>query len=149
MRILVVLFAFAAVVIGAGATARAQDAAVTMTPDRLHLLVNKRLGSERWSIAVNLSPADPTKIVSVTGNVFRDDDDDVSFLHCAERPGATGSLADPSSTLRFTCRGTNGCDGTALACARADWSVLARDIATPAAFFLPEGGLDARGEAAV
>jgi len=147
MRILVVLFAFATVVLGAGATARAQDAAVTMTPDRLHLLVNKRLGSERWSIAMNLSPADPTKVVSVTGNVFRDDDDDVSFVHCAERPGATGSLTDLSSTLHFTCRGTSGCNGTVLACARADWSVLARDLTTPAAFFLPDGGLRAGTEA--
>ena len=81
MRSTVVVLAFVTAILGSAAVACAQDAAATMTPDRVHLLVNKPLGSERWSISMNLSVADPAKVVSVTGNVFRVDDDAVSFVH--------------------------------------------------------------------
>lgn len=141
MRSTVVVLALVTAILGSGAVASAQDAAATMTPDRVHLLVNKPLGSERWSISMNLSVADPAKIVSVTGNVFRVDDDAVSFVHCAVRPDSTGTLADRSSTFRFACRGSSGCGGTALACAREDWKSISRDIEIPAAFFLPPDGL--------
>ena len=142
MRITIALLALVAALVGSPpVAARAQDAAATMTPDRVHLLVNKPLGSERWSISMNLSSADPAKIVSVTGNVFRVDDDAVSFVHCTPRPDSTGTLADTSSTFRLTCRGSSGCDGAAVACARSDWATISRDIAIPATFFLPPDGL--------
>ena len=149
MRSVLVLLLLVTAVLGSGRSACAQDAAATMTPDRLHLLVNKPLGAERWSIAMNLSPDDRTKVVSVTGNVFRVDDDQVDFVHCTVRPDSAGTLTDPSSTFRFTCRGTNGCEGTALACARADWTLISRDVAIPAAFFLPDGGLGSAAAAGV
>ena len=147
MRSVVVLLVLVTAILGSARPTCAQDAAATLTPDRLHLLVNKPLGSERWSIAMNLSPEDPTKVVSVTGNVFRVDDARVDFVHCAVRPDSTGTLADPASTFRFTCRGTSGCAGAALACARADWTVISRDVAIPADFFLPEGGFGTAAQA--
>lgn len=147
MRSAAFLLLLVTVILGPVPRARAQEAAVTMTPDRVHLLVNKELGAERWSISTNFAPDDSTRIVSVTGNVYRSDDDTVSFVHCALRPDSTGSLDDPSSTLRFTCRGTGSCDETALACARSAWTPLSRDVGIPASFFLPPGGLGTTGAA--
>lgn len=147
MRVIIALLALVAALPGSPATTHAQDSAATMTPDRVHLLVNKPLDSERWSISMNLSSEDPAKIVSVTGNVFRVDSDAVGFVHCAPRPDSTGKLTDPSSTFRLTCRGTSGCDGTAVACARSDWTTISRDVAIPAAFFLPPDGLGTTAQA--
>jgi hypothetical protein len=141
MRSVAMSLVLATVIFGSGPAARAQDAAVTMTPDRVHLLVNEQLGDERWSISMNLSSADPSKVVSVTGNVYRADGDKVSFVHCAVRPDSTGTLSDPSSTFRFTCRGANDCDHNALVCARIGWQRISTDVQIPASFFLPPGGL--------
>ncbi|MBY0279956.1 hypothetical protein K2Z84_31860 [Candidatus Binatia bacterium] len=135
-------------ILGNVARASGQTAGVTMTPDRLHLLVNKDLGAERWSISMNLSANDPTRIVSVTGNVYRSDDETVSFVHCAARPDSTGSLSDASSAIRFTCRGMGGCTGNALGCARSAWTPLTRDVSIPASFFLPPGGRGGSGSSA-
>lgn len=135
-------------ILGNAARAGGQTAGVTMTPDRVHLLVNKDLGTERWSISMNLSSADPSRVVSVTGNVYRSDDESVSFVHCAVRPDSTGALSDPSSTIRFTCRGMGECSGQALACARNAWTPLTRDVGIPASFFLPPGGLQSAGSSA-
>ena len=113
------------VALGFFASGRAQeapgDAAATMTPGGARLLVNKSVGPERWSISVNLANPDgdeePHRIASITGNVFADDGE-VSFVYCQVRPDSTGSLDDPESTFRLTCKGTGPCDETALACAR-------------------------------
>lgn len=139
------------VALGFFASGRAQeapDAAATMTPGGSRLLVNKSIGPERWSISVNLANTDgdeePHRIASITGNVFAEDGD-VSFVYCQVRPDSTGSLDDPDSTFRLTCKGTGPCDGTALACARTGWTSISRDVPIKASFFLPPGGLRASG----
>jgi hypothetical protein len=139
--------------------AGAQDAApagVTMTPDALHLLVNKQLGAERWTISVNLAeegePDGGPRITSITGNVFRSDASDVSFVYCQVEPGSTGSLADPSSSLLLRCKGAGACAGgappcreeescSAVSCARRGWTAIATGLELPAEFFLPPDGL--------
>lgn len=129
---------------------------VTMTPDQRHLLVNKQLGAERWTISVNLVPEGEggggPRVASITGNVFRPDTDEVSFLYCQVEPGSTGSLAEPESVLGLRCKGAGPCAGGAppcedrescgaLACARHGWTLVAGGIEIPAGFFLPPEGL--------
>ena len=129
----------------AGGSARG----ATLTYDGYNHLVNKDLGGERWSISLNLVPvqdADGTfrnEIVSLTGNVFKPDGSPPSFIHCVPRPDSTGTLDDLGSTFRFSCDGASACDGTATGCADSAWSLLGDDIALPASFLLPPGGLPA------
>lgn len=148
-RALAYLF-FCAALLAPLAASHAQQSptAVTLTPDRRHLLVNKQLGPERWSISMNLG--DGGVVVDVAGEVFdAADAADASFVHCAVRPDSTGSLDDPSSLFRLTCRGTGGCSSTALACARGSWQSIARDVEVPASFFLPPSGLGGDGASAL
>jgi len=134
--------------------AQAQDekAAVTMTRDsasRPRLLVNKPLGDARWAISVNLAEKlqdnVTPRVVSVTGNVFTTDSDAVSFVYCQVRRDSLGTLDDPDSTFRLMCKGTDACVGSALDCARSGWRTISRDVAVPASFFLPPGGLRPSG----
>jgi hypothetical protein len=60
-----------AVCFAAGA-GRAQTGS-TLTPDRLSYLVNKDVGTDRFTIGLNLSSTDTSKILNATGNVFRSD----------------------------------------------------------------------------
>ena len=121
----------------------------TLTYDGFNYLVNKDLGGERWSISLNLVPVqndDGTfsgEIVSLTGNVFKPDGSPPSFIHCTVRPDSSGTLDDPSSTFRFSCDGAGACDGTATGCAANAWTLLGDDVALPASFLLPPGGLPA------
>jgi len=121
----------------------------TLTYDGFNYLVNKDLAGERWSISLNLVPVQNpdgtfgTETKSVTGNVFKLDGSEPSFIYCVPRPDSTGTLEDLSSTLRFSCRGTSACDGTATGCADGSWQTLSDDVALPASFLLPPGGLPA------
>ena len=129
----------------AGVSARG----ATLTYDGYNYLVNKDLGGERWSISLNLVPVgdqDGTfrnEIVSLTGNVFKPDGSPPSFIHCVPRADSTGTLDDLGSTFRFACDGTSACDGTAAGCAESAWTLLGDDVALPASFLLPPGGLPA------
>lgn len=126
------------------ATARAQTG-TTLTPDRLNFMVNKDVGTERWTINVNLFSNDLGDISNITGNVFKSDGSPPSFILCQVRPDSTGTFADPTSELRLRCRGTGPCDSTARRCSRNDWGPIpgADDIRLPVSFFLPPGGLGA------
>lgn len=121
----------------------------TLTYDGFNYLVNKDLAGERWSISLNLVPVRTeqgtlrNEARSLTGNVFKPDGSAPSFIHCVPRPDSTGTLDDPASTFRFSCRGTSACDGTAIGCADDAWQPLGDDVALPASFLLPPGGLPA------
>jgi hypothetical protein len=132
----------------AAASAFAQSGA-TLTPDGQSFLVNKDIGNERWTIALNLSSDDPSAFNNITGNVFKRDGSPPSFILCQVRLDSTGSLNDPSSTFRLQCSGTNACGSTAKDCARSDWVPISNDIQIPADFFLPPAGLGSPSSAAV
>jgi hypothetical protein len=124
----------------APAAASAQSGA-TLTPDGLAFLVNKDIGEERWTIALNLSSRDASAFNNVTGNVFKRDGSPPSFILCQIRLDSTGSLSDPGSTFRLQCSGTSACPTTAKECAREAWVPIGGDIQIGADFFLPPGGL--------
>jgi hypothetical protein len=127
----------------------ASSRGATLTYDGYNYLVNKDLDGQRWSISLNLVPVqneDGTfrdEIVSLTGNVFNPDGSPPSFIHCVPRTDSTGSLEDLGSTFRFACDGTSACADTALGCAASAWTLIGDDVALPATFLLPPGGLPA------
>jgi hypothetical protein len=113
----------------------------TLSPDLQSYLVNKDLGSERWTINLNLYSQDPDDVINVTGNIFRSDGGPASFVECLVRDDSTGTLADPASTFRLSCSGSDACTSTAESCARDGWTLISDDVPVPASFFLPPGGL--------
>lgn len=121
------------------ASALAQRGA-TLTPDRLTYLVNKDLAGERWTITVNLATFDPTRIINVTGNVYRPGAASPAFIWCRVRPDSLGTLDDPASEFRLRCASAARCEQSALACARGTWQPVADDVRLPASFFLPPLG---------
>ncbi|MEW6269019.1 MAG: hypothetical protein AB1689_06935 [Thermodesulfobacteriota bacterium] len=137
----------AAVVVSLAAAAAYAQTGATLTPNERNYMVNKDIQSERWTINLNLSSADPASIVNVTGNIFRADGGAPSFVLCQVRPDSTGTLADPASTFRLTCQGTDACQTTASQCARDDWRPISDDVPIPASFFLPPAGLGAAASA--
>ena len=120
-------------------TADAQSGS-TLSPDLRTYMVNKDLGDERWTIDLNLFAADPSSIISITGNIFRSDGGPASFVTCLVRDDSAGSLRSPSSTFRLSCSGAPACATTARQCAREDWVLIDDDVRVPASFFLPPGG---------
>jgi len=127
----------------AGAAGAQVPSGSTLSPDGRSFLVNKDLGNERWTINVNLYGNAPGDIINVTGNIFRADGGPASFVTCLVRSDSTGSLADPDSTFRLSCSGSDACTFTAESCARDAWTPIADDVPVPASFFLPPGGLGA------
>jgi hypothetical protein len=124
------------------------QAGATLTPDGQSFLVNKDIGNERWTIALNLSSENPSSFNNITGNVFKRDGSPPSFILCQVRLDSTGDLSDPASTFRLQCSGTNACDSTAKECARSDWVPIGNDIQIAADFFLPPQGLGNTSSAA-
>jgi len=112
----------------------------TLSPDRQSYMVNKDLGSERWTIVLNLYSTDPTSIISITGNIFRADGGPASFVTCLVRADSQGSLLDVNSVFRLSCSGADACTTTADQCARDDWTPISDDVLVPASFLLPPGG---------
>ena len=96
-----------AVLILTCASAAAQDSGSTLSPDRQSFLVNKDIGNERWTIALNLFSTDPADVINVTGNIFRSDGGPASFVGCLVRADSNGSLNDPSSVFRLSCFGAD------------------------------------------
>jgi len=125
----------------------ASSRGATLSLDRLNFLVNKDVGTERWSISLNFVPVQRPEggvvplLQSVTGNVFQPDGSPPSFIFCTQRGDSTGSLDDPSSEVRLSCQGTGACDSTARDCAASRWSTISDDVRLPASFFLPPEGL--------
>ena len=136
----VALGALLALALSAGSS-RAQDSGSTLSPDGRSFLVNKDVGAERWTIALNLFSGDPDDVINVTGNIFRADGGPPSFVACLVREDSTGSLDDLSSVFRLACFGADACSTTAERCARDDWEPIAGDVLVPASFFLPPDGL--------
>jgi hypothetical protein len=119
----------------------AGNAGTTLTPDLLALMANKDIGNERWTINLNLAEPASGSILSATGNVFRGVSDSPAFVYCELRSDSTGSLLDPASIFRFSCRGAPPCRDTPEECATNDWSLISDDVEVRADFFLPDAGL--------
>jgi hypothetical protein len=113
----------------------------TLSPDRQSFLVNKDLAGERWTINLNLYSTDPGDVINATGNIFRPDGGPAAFVSCLLREDSTGALADPGSTFRFSCSGSDACGTTAESCAQGSWTLISDDVPVPASFFLPPEGL--------
>lgn len=120
----------------------------TLTFDGLNFLVNKDIGTERWSISVNLVPARTSsggardRLLSITGNVFQADGSPPAFVYCLPTESSEGTLDDPSSLFRLACEGTSTCSTSALNCAETSWVDLG-EVTLNAGFFLPPEGLPA------
>ena len=131
------------------ADAQANDRGATLTFDRLSYLVNKDLANERWSIGLNYVPVRTAnggvvnRLAGVTGNVLSADGAP-KFVSCTVRDDSTGTLDDPSSEFRFSCSGTDACEGTARDCAASAWTLISDDVVLQASFFLPPDGLPAQ-----
>lgn len=147
----------------AAAPAQNPSRGATLPPDGSQFLVNKDVGSLRWSISLNLVPSLPgtgpldsqtiidqvnrgrldNRLLSVTGNVFPPDGGEPQFVFCQELSDSRGDLADPASEFVFSCVGTGACERTPEECSREEWRDIpgANRLVLPAGFFLPEGGL--------
>ncbi len=112
----------------AGASAaEAAPNGVQWTPDGSHLLVNKDVGQERWTIALDLEH------LSATGNVFFVDGRAPAFLWC-ETVSSEFERAIGEITLRYRCFGSDvalggfGID---------DWTLISEQVFLPLSFFVP------------
>jgi hypothetical protein len=149
-RSLICTLGVAALVVVHGVTlVAAAETGVTFTPDRAAYLVNKDVGSDRWTIGLNVIPGDASRFVNVTGNVFRSDGGPPSFVVCQVNVDSTGRLDDPASIFSFSCRGAEPCATTATECSGARfWTLISDDVQLNAGFFLPGGGVGSGSAAA-
>jgi len=104
---------------------------VQWTRARDATLVSKDVGAERWSITYRVADG------HVTGNVFRTDGGQPSFLDCDQT-----SVTDTDAT--FDCYGANAC--TEGPCPTSQYSLIGTGISLPLSFFFPPG--DAPGGSA-
>jgi hypothetical protein len=118
------------------ARAATTNRGATLTPDRLSYLINKDVGSDRWSISANVDPASG-RIASITGNVYKPDGSAPSFVYCMERDDSRGDVAEPTSEFHFSCFGSDPCESTAIDCAENSWRLINDDIVLSASFLLP------------
>ena len=103
--------------------ARAQaPSGSTLSPDFRSYMVNKDLGDERWTIDLNLYAADPSSIISITGNIFRKDGGPASFVTCLVRDDSNGSPRSPSSTFRLSWASLRPAATASCASATRSWS---------------------------
>lgn len=121
------------------------DTGVQVTPDTNRVLVSKDVGDERWAITRN---DDGT----VTGNVFRSDGGDPSFVWCEQTGGDDDDFFDDfldflddligddddddgnDDELQYRCFGADRCENTP--CTTDEWSFIA-DVSLPESFFRP------------
>lgn len=120
----------------------------TLSPDGLSFLVSKDLAGERWAITLGFIPRFDAQggiasytLRSVSGNVFPTDGGPPAFIFCEVTAASQGDLGNPDSVFRLRCFGASPCATTAIECAQNDFRVIAEDVAVPASFFLPAGGL--------
>ncbi len=98
-----------------------------ITPDGKRTLVSKDVGAERWAITLNADDG------SVTGNVFKSDGSEPSFVWCAYLFDDGNSNANERQ-ITFECSGADACPGPS--CPAGQWTTLAT-VALPGSFFLP------------
>ena len=139
------LLAFALAAATPRAACAQSDAGVQVTPDTNRVLVSKDVGDERWAIGRN---DDGT----VTGNVFRSDGGDPSFVWCEQTGGDDDDFFDDfidflddligndddddgnDDQLQYSCFGADRCDDAP--CTADEWSFIA-DVSLPESFFRP------------
>ncbi|MDG2303133.1 MAG: S8 family serine peptidase [Candidatus Binatia bacterium] len=105
----------------------ATSSGLQITPDGKHTLVSKDVGSERWAITLNADDG------SVTGNVFKSDGSEPSFVWC-EYLFDDGNADQYEREVTFECSGADACSGRS--CPADEWRRLAT-VSLPQAFFLP------------
>lgn len=98
-----------------------------VTPDDKRTLVSKDVGSERWAITLNADDG------TVTGNVFKADGSDPSFVWC-EWLFDDGNPDVYERQVTFDCSGADSCPGPS--CSADQWMSLAT-VQLPYGFFLP------------
>jgi len=103
------------------------SAGLQITPDGKRTLVSKDVGSERWAITLNADDG------SVTGNVFKSDGSEPSFVWC-QWIYDDGNPDPEQRRLTFACSGADACPGPS--CPAGQWVALAT-VQLPYAFFLP------------
>src|SRR5690606_23526895 len=111
----------------AGSAGAQQSAGTRTTPDGKQILISKDVGDQRWAINVDLVDG------TVTGNVFSPDGSEPQFVWC-ERLGDDGSLDPVGGILRYSCRGSDACEGAP--CLASSWVPLG-DVDLPGSFLLP------------
>src|SRR5690606_28388071 len=104
------------------ATFAAAQTGVQVTRDGKRTLVSKDVGAERWAITLNEDG-------SVTGNVFRSDGGEPSFVACTE-------VSREGDEITFDCSGADRCP--AAPCDASEWTFIAR-VPLSATFFEPSG----------
>jgi hypothetical protein len=142
------LVASASSLVLAGAALAQAPAGSTLSPDGLGFLVSKDLAGERWAISLSFIPRFDAggaiasyTLRSVSGNVFPTDGGPPAFVFCEVTAASQGDLGNPGSVFRLRCFGSSACATNAIECAQNDFRVIAEDVAVPASFFLPPGGL--------
>jgi len=107
--------------------AHAAPNGVQWTPDGSHILVNKDVGAERWSIALNLGD------LSATGNVFFTDGRTPAFIWCEKTADEFDSTIG-EITLQYRCFGSQGSVG---GFGIDDWTLISEEVFLPLSFFVP------------
>lgn len=123
----IVLAAIALVAVAGEARAQRQSGS-QMTPDSRGYLINKDVGNERWAISYNL--ADRT----VTGNVFKSDGSDPSFIWC-RITGETPAANPADNQYLLDCWGADRC--ASAPCSDTAWIPIGTNIPISGAFLLP------------
>lgn len=119
----------------AGGTA---DKAATLTPRLENFLASKPVGTERWSVALEVDHL--TREAVVTGNVFFPDGAPPRFVYCRSQTGDDIPLFLVTGVpIPFDCLGTERCDGSPATC-RQSWASIP-SAPVPPSFFLPPSGL--------
>lgn len=98
-----------------------------ITPDRKHTLISKDVNGERWAIATNGGTT------TVTGNVFRPDGGEPTFLWC-QQTGTDGNPDPAAVQILFACQAAGNC--TSPSCPAGQWA-FASNVTLPGSFFLP------------
>lgn len=110
----------------AGGVTENSPSGIQITPDQLRALISKDVGNERWAIAQNEDG-------SVTGNVFRSDGGEPSFVACAKTGESPG-------VVNFRCEGADPCQ-RGEPCEASSWSFIA-EVELPASFLEPRDSVD-------
>lgn len=104
---------------------------VQILPDGSQILVSKDVGSERWSIGMDLGEDHP---LNLTGNVFRSDGGAPAFVWCS-LTDVNGSADDiRNAVFSWACYASDRCP--APPCGADDWSFVS-SVSLPGRFFLP------------
>lgn len=110
----------------------------TLTPRLETFLSSKPVGSERWSVALQVDRE--TRRGIATGNVFLTDASPPKFVYCGSKPGIDVLLSLVAGVpIEFDCVGTDRCESDPNSCRNA-WTPIA-SAPVPVSLFLPDKGL--------